>query len=349
MANILHFSIGGVQGAIPLDESMYLVRMAAFDTKPSDSPGVSGTLNLHGTRVLVYSLRSLFGLPKRSPCLNDSLIIAKTGKSTVALWVDETYVVRDNMGNEIPDVPPEYSIPGIIFTKELVFISDLTLFLESWNTGYNEISIPLTNRIADLPKTQSNYFSGLDESPDIGKIRKQLSDRARDLARLEGGLPEPSSLEVIKFRLVYRDYAAEMRFVREVVLTREITPVPTAPDHIIGVCPVRGEIIPLVDLRVLLSIPERGLTDLNQVIVLTDGHITFGILADQITGISLLPIEELQKAGPEFAPGQPNYIFGIMNTGLIVINAAAILKDPKMIVDQSGELEHSVATGKRAV
>ncbi|HWQ63902.1 MAG TPA: hypothetical protein VN429_05755, partial [Methanospirillum sp.] len=83
------------------------------------------------------------------------------------------------------------------------------------------------------------------------------------------------------------------------------------------------------------------------VIVLTDGHITFGILADQITGISLLPIEELQKAGPEFAPGEPNYIFGIMNTGLMVINAAAILADPKMIVDQSGELEYSVVAGQR--
>lgn len=346
MANILHFSIGGVQGAIPLDESLFLVRMAAFDTQSYDSPGVAGTLNLHGIRVPVYSLRDIFGLPKRSPCLNDSLIIAKTGKSTIALWVDETYVVRDNVESEIQVISPEYFIPGIIFTRELVFINDLTLFLESWNTRDNEISIHLVDRIAELPKTQSYPFSVPDEFPDKEKIRKQLSDRAKDLARSEGGLPETSSLEVIKFKLVYRDYAAEMRFVREVVLTKEITPVPTTPDHIIGVCPVRGEIIPLVDLRVLLSIPERGLTDLNQVIVLTDGYITFGILADQITGISLLPVEELLKAGPEFAPGEPNYIFGIMNTGLMVINAAAILSDPKMIVDQSGEFEHHVVAGQ---
>ena len=109
---------------------------------------------------------------------------------------------------------------------------------------------------------------------DTEKISQQLSERATDLARPEGGPPDTSSIEVIKFKLVYLDYAVEMRFVREVVLTREITPVPTSPDHIIGVCPVRGEIIPLVDLRVLFSIPERGLTDLNQVIVLTNGHIT---------------------------------------------------------------------------
>lgn len=346
MANSLHFSIGGVQGAIPLDESMYLVRMVAFDNTYSDSSGVTGILNLHGTGVPVYSLRGLFGLPIRSPCLNDSLIITKSEKITIALWVDETYVVRD-IEDEIQFLSPEYSIPGIIFTRKFVFINDISLLLNSLKNRDSEISTNLAERIAELPKTHSNLFSGPDEFLDKDKIKKVLFDRAKDLARFEGGSPETSSLDVIKFRLVYRDYAVEMRFVREVVLTREITPVPTAPDHIIGVCPVRGEIIPLVDLRVLLSIPERGITDLNQVIVLTDGHITFGILADQITGISLLPIEELQKAGPEFAPGEPNYIFGIMNTGLMVINAAVILADPKMIVDQSGEREDQVMTDQR--
>jgi purine-binding chemotaxis protein CheW len=346
MVNILHFSIGGVQGAIPLDESMYLVRMTAFDTPPSDTSGVAGILNLHGTRIPVYSLRTLFGLPERSPFLNDSLIIAKTGKFIVALWVDETYVVRDNLGSEIQSVSPSYSIPGLIITKDFIFIDNLSLFLESCCNGEIENSTVLARRIVEMSNAQPNPFTGPDDPADKEKVTKQLSERAANLARPEGGPPENSSLEVIKFRLVYRDYAAEMRFVREVVLTREITPVPTTPDHIIGVCPVRGEIIPLVDLRVLLSIPERGLTDLNQVIVLTDGHITFGILADQITGISLLPVEELQKAGPEFAPGQPNYIFGMMSTGLMVINAAAILADPKMIVDQFGESEHTMAADR---
>ncbi len=346
MAQILQFLVGGVRGALPLDESMYLVRMAELDPPSSGSSLVAGTLNLHGIRIPVYSLRTLFGLPERSPRLNDSLIITKTGSFRVALWVDETYVVQESEGDEILAKSPVSSVQGVSISNGSIFIHDLTQFLESCRTGDNTIP----SFLSDHPEMTNHQAVTGDEPFDFGeseKIKKQLSERATALARPEEGPPETSTIEVIKFRLVYRDYAAEMRFVREVVLTREITPVPTAPDHIVGVCPVRGEIIPLVDLRVLLSIPEKGLTDLNQVIVLTDGHITFGILADQITGISTLPMEEIQKAGPEYAPGEPNYIFGVVSSGLMVINAAAILSDPKMIVDQSGESDHSGTAGQR--
>ena len=80
-----------------------------------------------------------------------------------------------------------------------------------------------------------------------------------------------------------------MKYVREVVLTGGITPVPGTPDYISGICAIRGEIISLVDLRALFSISGKGLTDLNRVIVLTDGTMTFGILADYITGIATIP------------------------------------------------------------
>jgi len=339
MAHILHFSVEGIQGAIPLEESMYLVRMAELDPPPLGSRVVSGTLNLHGFRVPVYSMRHLFGLPYRSPCLNDSLIIAKTGTFRIALWVDETYVVEESASDEILFELSFSSPYGVSISNDIVFIHDLSLFLDSFRTEESGIISFLIEHISEMRNHREESNINPCDISDAEKIRQQLSERATDLGRPEGGPPDTSSIEVIKFKLVYLDYAVEMRFVREVVLTREITPVPTSPDHIIGVCPVRGEIIPLVDLRVLLSIPERGLTDLNQVIVLTNGHITFGILADQITGISLLPIDEIQKAGPEFAPGEPNYIFGVMSSGLMVINAAAILGDPKMIVDQSGESE----------
>ncbi len=347
MAHRLHFLVEGVQGALPLDESMYLVRMAELDPPPSDSSQVAGSLNLHGIRIPVYSLRTLFGLPERPPCLNDSLIIAKTGSFRVALWVDDTYVVQDSAGEDTLAESVVSLSKGVSILNNTILIHDLSLFLDSCRSGTCNIH----SFLSDHPEMVNHHAASGNEpcdSPCSEKIRQQLSERATELARPEEGPPDTSSIEVIKFRLVYRDYAAEMRFVREVVLTREITPVPTAPDHIIGVCPVRGEIIPLVDLRVLLSIPEKGLTDLNQVIVLTDGHITFGILADQITGISLLPVEEIQKAGPEYAPGEPNYIFGVVSSGLMVINASAILSDPKMIVDQSGESEHPVTTGQRA-
>lgn len=347
MVHILHFSIEGIRGALPLDDTMYLVRMAQPDPGSNDSFGVVGTLNLHGIRVPVYSLRKLFGFPDRFPRLTDNLIITKAGLSEVALWVEETFVVQDNgeMLNNTAHPTVQSIIPGItILSDGLVLIHDLLLFFESCKTGDQTSISSLVKKTSNFGVGTVDQGSFFGESRDPELARQILVERALELAKPEDAPSETLSIEILKFRLVYQEYAVEMRFVREVVLTREITPVPGTPDHVIGVCPVRGEIIPLVDLRVLLSIPEKGLTDLNQVIVLSDGIITFGILADQITGIRTIPVDKIQTTDSFLSSGKPGFFLGVDLTGLIVINAAAILSDPKMVVDHSGESENP-ATG----
>jgi chemotaxis signal transduction protein len=152
--------------------------------------------------------------------------------------------------------------------------------------------------------------------------------------------PEPTSAtteltEILRFQLAYREYALEMKYVREVILTGEITPVPGTPDFISGICAARGQIISLVDLRVLLKIPEKGLTDLNRVIVITDGKITFGILADTISGVGTIAMDQTTITDICEIEDSRGYIRGIMENGLCVLDAAVILGDPGIIVDDT--------------
>lgn len=164
-------------------------------------------------------------------------------------------------------------------------------------------------------------------------VRKVLEERAKKIAVPEAGALEAGIVEVLRFQLAYQEYALEMRFVREVILTGEITPVPGAPPFISGICAARGQIISLVDLRVLLSLPEKGLTDLNRVIVITDGHITFGILADNITGIGTIPSYIILMPETGMTPSWKKYLKGYVRNSLIMLDAAAILADPDLIVE----------------
>jgi purine-binding chemotaxis protein CheW len=164
-------------------------------------------------------------------------------------------------------------------------------------------------------------------------VRKILEERAKKIAAPEAGAIETGIVEVLRFQITYQEYAIEMRCVREVILTGEITPVPGAPPFISGICAARGQIISLVDLRVLLSLPEKGLTDLNRVIVITDGHITFGILADTITGLGSIPSSLIRMPDPGMAPPWKQYLKGYVSNSLIVLDAAAILADPALIVE----------------
>ena len=173
------------------------------------------------------------------------------------------------------------------------------------------------------------------QSPVTERVREILAERARRLAAPEPGAVDTENVELLRFRLAYKEYALEMRYVQEVILTGEITPVPGVPAFIRGICAVRGQIISLVDLRTLFTLPEKGLTDLNRVIVITNGQITFGILADDISGIGMIPVDRIIPSDPDPAVGQVKYFKGTVEGTFGVLDAAAILSDPSMIIEDT--------------
>lgn len=166
-------------------------------------------------------------------------------------------------------------------------------------------------------------------------IRKILEERAKKIAAPETGPLETGIVEVLRFQLAYQEYAIEMRYVKEVILTGEITPVPGAPPFISGICAVRGRIISLVDLRALFSLPEKGLTDLNRVIVITDGRLTFGILADNISGLGSIPSHLIITPDPGNVISWRRYLKGYVSDSLIMLDAAALLADPALVVEDT--------------
>jgi purine-binding chemotaxis protein CheW len=340
MGNFLRFSVEGVLGAIPLKDIIYLIRMSKLVPSLEESEDIVGFLNLHGTLIPVYSMRRLFGFSDRSPKLTDNLIIIKLDKSTIALWVDETYVVSD-ITISPEDINLNSSVKFVPGTTEmdngLILIYDISRFL-------NEHKKNSADRLSDIVKFKNDInLPDINTNEDISEVKESehidiiLKERAEELAQPEEVINDASIIEVLKFQLIYQDYAVEMKFVRESILSRDITPVPGTPDYILGVISVRGEIIALIDLRVLLLIPEKGLTDFNQVIILTNGIITFGILVDQITEISTIPKDKIFPPDSRVSPVKPNYISGISPDSLIIVNAEEILSDPDIVVDQSKE------------
>jgi chemotaxis signal transduction protein len=85
---------------------------------------------------------------------------------------------------------------------------------------------------------------------------------------------------------------------------------------------------------VLFSLPERGLTDLNRVIVITDGKITFGILADNITGIGTVLSDRMVPPAPDPGTRNTRSVKGIVDGTLMVLDGGLLLADPAMIIDE---------------
>jgi chemotaxis signal transduction protein len=282
----------------------------------------------------VFSLRALLGFPERPVRLSDMLVIARAGSEDVALWVDETRGVM-----EIPPAtgPSEKGtvaplLPGISITDTGIVITDLVIFLADPGPAGAKDRMCIPPPAGDQPRP----VAGQEEAGrDPGQVKTVLSERAAKMLHPEPGTSVAEFTEILRFQLAYQEYAIGMDYVREVILTGEITPVPGTPDFISGICASRGQIISLVDLRVLFKIPEKGLTDLNRVIVLTDGKLTFGILADTISGVGTIARDQVRPPGPGDLPGGRGYLKGVMDGGIWVLDAAAILGDPGIIIDEA--------------
>jgi purine-binding chemotaxis protein CheW len=329
---ILFFSAGGIRGGLPLAAARFVERMAELLPAPESRPGAAGAISLHGEIIPVYSLAELFGSSGHSPQVSDILIIADTCTGTVALWVDEVYGTEEHASPGAGDATaPGTGCITMVTTDNALLICDIDTFLS--RTG-----VPLPEGSTHGPGTppggwrQDHGIADRTGDGDVARARALLARQARKLAGHPDYARAVDLFEVIRFRLMYREYALETKYVREVIMSREITPVPGTPEYISGICAVRGEIISLVDLRALFGLHDTGLTDLNRVIIISDNRVTFGILVDYISGIGAIPVHMVSTKDTDGTGIAPQFIRGIVGDSLIFLDCAAILSDPRMII-----------------
>jgi purine-binding chemotaxis protein CheW len=162
-----------------------------------------------------------------------------------------------------------------------------------------------------------------------------LHARARALAREPKKKEEiEKSIEVVEFLLAYERYGIESRFVREVYPLRELTPLPCTPAFVLGIINVRGQILSVIDIKKFFDLPEKGLTDLNKVIIVHGGGLDLGILADVILGIRTVPLRDLQPSLPTLTGIRAEYLRGVTKDRLVVINADKIVSDKTIVVEE---------------
>ena len=171
-------------------------------------------------------------------------------------------------------------------------------------------------------------------SPGEAEKKLILKSRAEALAREPEKERHGDQIEIVEFVLAYEKYGVESSYVREVYPLKEYTPVPCTPNFVLGIINVRGEILPVIDIRKFFDLPEKGLGDLNRVIILFSEDMEFGILADSIVGVSIVPVEGLQAVPPTFTGLRQEYLRGITGERTAVLDAGRILSDPRIIVNE---------------
>jgi purine-binding chemotaxis protein CheW len=168
------------------------------------------------------------------------------------------------------------------------------------------------------------------------RARALMDERARALARAATEASAAGeTLEIITFALGRERYAIETRFVREVTRLVDFTPVPGAPEFVLGVTNLRGDVLAIIDLRKFFRVAHRGVTDLSRVLVLGTGEAELGVLADAVEAIDRLPVAEALPAPEAVAGIGGAFLRGVTRDALIVLDGGVLLSDERLFVDQS--------------
>ncbi len=162
-----------------------------------------------------------------------------------------------------------------------------------------------------------------------------LRARAQALARPPSPVPSASTmLELLEFRLASERYALETRHVQDVHPLRELTPLPCTPPFVLGIVNIRGRILPVLDLKKFFELPEQGLTDLHRIILVRGNDLELGLLADVIVGVRSVAADSLQPPLPTLIGIRADYLKGLGEEHLVVLDLDRILSDPNIIVHE---------------
>jgi purine-binding chemotaxis protein CheW len=165
------------------------------------------------------------------------------------------------------------------------------------------------------------------------EVERVLRARAQALARPPRPAPAADTiLELLEFRLALERYALESRHVQEVLPLRDLTPLPGTPPFILGIVNVRGRILPVLDLKKFFDLPENGITDLHRIILVRGHGLELGLLADVIVGVRSVAADSLQPSLPTLTGIRADYLKGVSEERLVVLDLDRLLSDPKIIV-----------------
>lgn len=101
-------------------------------------------------------------------------------------------------------------------------------------------------------------------------------------------------MQWLTFTLSNETYGVDVLHVQEVLRCPEISPVPGAPVHVLGIINLRGEVITVNDMRAMLGLPGAEITDQTRIVLMELDGEKQGMLVDSVTKIININASEME-------------------------------------------------------
>ena len=181
-----------------------------------------------------------------------------------------------------------------------------------------------------------------------------MAERERDLLAIN----EADDIENMYLTFDVRDeeYAVNIGYVTEIVGLQRISEVPDVPKFIKGVINLRGQVIPVMDMRLRFGLPWREYGDRTTIIVLEMDGVPTGLVVDQVTDVLSIAPESITPP-PRWRGGEEQEDTVIQGLGKrddagsddpgvsIILDVLRLLSTHEVRLDLSPQAAAQVAAG----
>ncbi|NLX91593.1 MAG: chemotaxis protein CheW [Firmicutes bacterium] len=139
---------------------------------------------------------------------------------------------------------------------------------------------------------------------------------------------------MVAFKLEKEEFAVDIHQVREVLKMTRVTPLPQSAHYIEGLINLRGEVIPVVDLRKRFELPEGERSEQTRIIIVEIQDSNVGLIVDSVTEVLRFSSSAIQPPPARIAGTRTDLIKGVGKVEerlLIILNLERILTTEEII------------------
>ena len=134
--------------------------------------------------------------------------------------------------------------------------------------------------------------------------------------------------QLVVFNLANEDYGVDIGAVDGIVKMQAITKVPQAPDFVEGITNMRGEVLPVLDLRKRFGLPLSETTKDTRIVNVEVDGVKVGMVVDAVTEVLRVAEEEVEPPSPLVTTVDSAFITGIAKVDsrlIILLDLAKVL------------------------
>lgn len=233
-SQLVTFHLGDEEFGFDIMSVQEIIRQPKVSRVPMAPPFVEGVANLRGMILPIIDTRTRFGMDRADDTDRTRVLVVEVDGNKTGLRVDRVSQVTRVLRRQMEPPPPVIRIGrNSEYLESVVKLDDGKRIIIALNP----------QAICDVPREgsgrqQTNARTGTDPTP----------DRAKGMAE------DQAITQLVTFKLGLEEFAFRMERVREILRVERPSEVPGTPKHVLGVLTVRGNILPVIDLRVMLGL-----------------------------------------------------------------------------------------------